>query len=131
MELSSERVLNEMARVSFSDVRRAIGANGAILDPSEWDDDTSAAVAGLETEKLFEGKGPLRRHVGYTQKIKLWDKNTALGHLAKHFKLLSDDQPTGDTYNVVNFYLPANDREPYVPNGHGRKTKIIGNGHGD
>lgn len=41
------------------------------------------------------------------------------------------DSPPGDTYNIVNFYVPHNDREAHVPNGHGRKTKVIGNGHGN
>lgn len=131
VEITAAKVLNELARIGTSDLRKIVGRDGCIADPDQWDDDTAAAVASIKSEKLFDGKGPLRKHIGYTQEVKLWDKNTALGHLAKHFKLLSDDQPSGDTYNIVNFYVPHNDREAHGSNGHGRKTKVIGNGHGD
>jgi phage terminase small subunit len=131
VEVSAARVINELGRIAFSDPRKVLTQDGFINDPAAWDDDMAAAVAGLETEKLFEGKGPSRRHIGYTQKLKLWDKNTALGNLAKHFKLLGDDPLPGNTYNIVNFYLPTNERDTSVPNGHARKAKIVGNGHGD
>lgn len=123
-------VLNEMARIGLSDVRKVIGANGAITDPSEWDDDTAAAVAGIETEKLFEGKGKDREFIGFTQKVKLWDKNAALTNLAKHFKILMDEHPLGGLFagaNVqINMYLPSKGHHVHG-NGH---AALDGNGQG-
>ena len=134
LDVTADRVIQEMGRIAFSDVRKVVGQNGEILDTSQWDDHTAAAVAGMETEKLFEGKGKDRTFVGYTQKIKLWDKNTALGNLAKHFKLLSDDTPPGDTNMTFNFFLPINLRDPLEPSNvpsNGHTPTVIGNGHGD
>jgi phage terminase small subunit len=129
VEINAVKVLNELARIGTSDIRKAVGRNGCVLDPAEWDDDMAAAISSIKVEKLFEGKGKDKVHIGYTQELKLWDKNTALGNLAKHFKLLGDDPlPGGDTYNF-NITMPANLRDTtHVANGHG--PKIIGNGNG-
>ena len=35
-------------------------------------------------------RGKDRVLIGYTKKVKFWDKNRALENLAKHFKLLTD-----------------------------------------
>jgi phage terminase small subunit len=134
VEVSAARVINELGRIAFSDVRKVIGQDGTIVDTKDWDDDMAGAVAGIETEKLFEGKGKDKVFIGYTQKLKLWDKNTALTNLAKHFKLLSDDAPAGDTNVHFHFHMPINSRDPQehsnVPsNGHG--PTLVGNGHGD
>jgi phage terminase small subunit len=128
LDISADRVLVEMSRIAFSDVRKVVGENGYISDPAEWDDDMACAVAGLETEKLYEGKGKDRTFIGYTQKIKLWDKNTALTNLAKHFKLLTtDEEVKGDTYNF-HLYLPHNERDSQRERS---KIPIILNGHQD
>jgi phage terminase small subunit len=128
VEVSAARVLNELGRLAFSDIRKVVGKNGAILDPSDWDDDTAAAVAGIETFKEFSGKGADREHVGDTQKLKLWDKPGALVTLAKHFKLLNESEPLGGLFagaNVqLNFYLPEKGGHARSTNGHA----IEGNG---
>lgn len=85
-EVTVHRVIHEMARLGFSDVRRAFTPDGAILSPREWDDDFAAAVASIEVvskstgEKDEEGR-PVVEHV---HKIKMWDKNSALDKFAKH-----------------------------------------------
>ncbi|QQM29308.1 terminase small subunit [Martelella lutilitoris] len=85
-EATVERVLKEMARLGFGDIRKAFTAGDAILPPSQWDDDFAASVAAIEVvskptgEKDEEGR-PVVEHV---HKIKLWDKNSALEKLAKH-----------------------------------------------
>lgn len=131
VEVNAARVINELGRIAFSDPRKVLGKDGTIIDPKDWDDDMAGAVAGLEVEKLFEGKGNQKLFIGYTQKVKLWDKNTALTNLAKHFKLLLDEPPkSGDTFNTqVNIYVPDNGRNPLEvlthANGH---TNGSGNG---
>ena len=53
-------------------------------------------------------------------------QNTALGNLAKHFKLLGADEPLGDTYNTqMNFFLPTNDRDVNPEH----QIHALGNGH--
>ena len=132
VEVSAARVINELGRIAFSDPRKALGRDGAIMDPKDWDDDMAGAVAGLEVEKLFEGSGNQKIFIGYTQKLKLWDKNTALTNLAKHFKLLLDETPKpGDTYNTqIIFTMPVNARDPLEVVTHGSNGHTNGSGNG-
>ncbi|MGK9282022.1 terminase small subunit [Sinorhizobium meliloti] len=79
-EATVERVLKELSRIGFSDLRRVFDANGRLLRPEEWDDDTAAAVASVEVVTRNIGDG----EVEHVHKIKVWDKNSALEKLAKH-----------------------------------------------
>ncbi|WP_274857308.1 terminase [Sinorhizobium meliloti] len=42
-EATVDRVLKELSRVGFSDLRRVLDANGTMLRLEKWDDDTAAA----------------------------------------------------------------------------------------
>ena len=75
-----ERVLSELARVGFSDLRKAFDRNGRLLRPEEWDDDTAAAISSIEVVTRNIGDG----EVEHVHKIKVWDKNSALEKIAKH-----------------------------------------------
>ena len=77
-EITQDRVLTELARIGFSDIRKAVrwGETDvyhglALIDSSEIDDDTAAAIA-----EVSESKTGLR--------VKLHDKKGALAELAKH-----------------------------------------------
>jgi phage terminase small subunit len=79
-----KRTIFESARVGFSDIRKLFGPGGRLLDPHEWDDDTAAAVASVERVALF-GKGTDGLgQIGYTTKVKLWNKGEALDTLMKN-----------------------------------------------
>lgn len=93
-----DRVLREYARLAFLDIRKAFDADGNLKPIQEMDDDTAAAIAGLEVEvrrvagdadEELEGQphgGALRRQQGTTarlHKIKLSDKKGALDSLAR------------------------------------------------
>lgn len=85
-DVTAERVLAEIAKLCFSDVRKLYREDGSLKKPGEWDDETAAAVAALEVVEMAGGAGI---HVPmYTKKVKLWDKKGALELLAKHFALL-------------------------------------------
>ncbi|SDH08274.1 terminase small subunit [Pelagibacterium luteolum] len=91
-QTSIERVLAEMSRLGFSDVRKAFTPGGALLPPSEWDEEFAAAVAGIEvvtrpTGERDEKDRPIIEHI---HKIKLWDKNSALDKIAKHLGMFVD-----------------------------------------
>jgi phage terminase small subunit len=83
----AERVLTEIARVGFSDTRKLFREDGGLKSPNEWDEDTAAAVAGLDVTDLFEGFGEDRAQVGYLKKVRTYDKVKALDILAKHLRL--------------------------------------------
>jgi phage terminase small subunit len=86
----SEAVLDELARVGFSDLRKVFSKDGGLLPVSEWPEDTARAISSVEVEELFEGSGKDREQVGWTKKVKLWPKTEALSLLGKNLKLFTD-----------------------------------------
>jgi phage terminase small subunit len=57
----------------------------------ELDDYTAASVASFEVQELFAGSGEERKLIGYTKKVKLWDKNAALDKLMRHLEAYKRD----------------------------------------
>lgn len=112
-EVSVARILEELARLGMSDVRRAFDADGNLLPIEDWDDALAAAVSSIEVvtrglpgeaHEELDGQphgGALKRNRGakveYVHKIKFWDKNSALEKLAKHLGMFVDRFEHGGT----------------------------------
>lgn len=88
-EVSVERVLTELARIGFSDIRKVFTETGALKPVHEWDDDTAASIASVEvvTRPGADVDEDGNRSVEYVHKIKAWDKNSALEKLGKNLKM--------------------------------------------
>jgi phage terminase small subunit len=119
-EVEVGRVLQELARLSFSDPRRAFDANGQLIAITDWTDDLAAAVSSIEVvTRSLPGEadeeldaqphgGALARKrnakVEYIHKIKFWDKNSALEKIAKHLGMFVDRQElTGKDGGAIEF----------------------------
>ncbi len=89
-EITADRVLKELARVAFFDPRKLFNPDGSPKPINELDDDTAAALAGMDVLEEFDGSGKDRVFVGYTKKYKVSDKNTALTNAMRHLGLLKD-----------------------------------------
>lgn len=85
--LSVERTLLEVSRVSHVDPRRFYREDGSQKPPGEWDADMAAAVSSVEAMPVDLGKGK----IGYTYKIKFWNKNAGLESSMKHLGLYEKD----------------------------------------
>lgn len=72
--LTTERVLREVARVAFFDRRKLYRPDGTEKSPTEWDDDTAAAIS----------------HISATGPVP-FDKNAALEKAFKHLGLYQRD----------------------------------------
>jgi len=81
--VTRERIAQELARIGFLDIRNVFDEQGRLKDPVEWSDDEAAAIAGLESENIFDGYGEDKTLIGYLKKIKLSDKRAALDSLVK------------------------------------------------
>lgn len=82
-EVTVERVLKEMARLAFFDIRKLVNSDGTPRALHELDDDTAAAIAGLEVVRV----GNAMIGEGEVLKFKIADKNSALEKLAKHLQM--------------------------------------------
>jgi phage terminase small subunit len=89
--VSADRVLLEAARLALFDPRKLFHDDGRPKGITELDDDTAAAVAGIEVVEQFEGSGKDRVFVGYLKKYRIADKNSALEKLFKHHGLYERD----------------------------------------
>ena len=100
--LTTERVLLELRRLALVDPRKLFGEDGNPLLPHELDDDTAAALAGVDVEELFEGRGDERVQIGNVRKFKLWDKGAALERAMKHLGLFErDNAQTKQSITIV------------------------------
>ncbi|MGE6580387.1 terminase small subunit [Vreelandella aquamarina] len=91
-EITQDRVLKELARLGFADLRDIFTSSGHLKQPSEWSDAMGAAVSSVEVvirpSGEFDEDG--RPEVEHVHKIKLWDKNSALEKIAKHLGMFAD-----------------------------------------
>lgn len=88
--IEQDRVLKELARLAFFDIRRLYDADGNPIPIHKLDDDTAAAVAGLDIMEEYEGYGEDRKFIGYTKKYKLTDKTANLTLAMRHLGMLKD-----------------------------------------
>lgn len=89
-EITAERVLQEYAKIAFLDPRKLFNDDDSLKHINELDDDTSAAIAGLDIQDTYEGFGDEREFVGNLKKIKLADKKGALDSIARHLGMFND-----------------------------------------
>lgn len=89
-EITKERIVAEYAKLAFFDIRKLFNESGGLKDPEEWDDETAAAVAGLENMDMrgIEGEPA----PGVIKKVKLSDKRAALDSLCKVLGFNAPDQ---------------------------------------
>jgi len=103
-DITMQRVMLELGRVAFGDIRGAFDEHGQLKPIHELDDDTAACISGIEVEErpaevvIDNESGAIRTVVPKVKKLKRYDKNPALGLLAKHFKIVGDE---GDGTNAL------------------------------
>lgn len=90
-ELTTESVIAELSKIVHADPRRLFGEDGRMIHPKEWPDDMAGCIASLDVVEEFDGTGKDRKLIGYTKKIKLWDKNSAIEKAMKHLGLFAED----------------------------------------
>lgn len=120
LDISAEKVLRELARLAFLDPRKMFNADGSLKPITELDDDTAAAIAGVEYEKLFKHFAKSQaEEIGTTTKVKLINKTEPLKILAQHLKLIGDE----GNKTVINIQLATIISE--------RRMALVGNGESE
>lgn len=90
-QITQDRVLQELARLSFGDLRKAYKEDGELKLPHEWDDDTAAMMSGVDVVTTSVGGGKDEAPVSLTtKKVKVFDKSAALTLCMRHLGMLND-----------------------------------------
>lgn len=84
-EVTQDMIIRETAKLAFFDVRKLFDENGKPLDISSLDDDTAAALVGLDVQDVYADTDGERTFVGFVKKYKMADKLRALELLGKRF----------------------------------------------
>lgn len=90
VDISADRILQQLARIAFSDVRD-IFRNGNLLNIEDLDDLTATGVAGVEVVSRPGGKdADGNTVVEHVHKIRLVDKVRPLEALGRNMKLFTE-----------------------------------------
>lgn len=89
-EVTQDKVIKELAKIAFLDIRKLYSENGQLKNIADIDDETVGAISSLETLEEYDGYGSDREKIGDTQKVKLLDKTKALELLGKHLGMFND-----------------------------------------
>ena len=94
IKISQDRVLLELARCAFSDLRRVVSWDSSgvtLLDSSDLKPDEAATVSEITATDTREGK---------RIKVKLWSKLRALELLSRHLGLF-EPTPSDDPFDFA------------------------------
>lgn len=86
LKITTERILLERARLAFFDPRKLLDAKGNPIPLQELDDDTAAAIAGLEVMQVGGDDS-----AATVKKYRLADKNASLTSLEKQRGMYRED----------------------------------------
>lgn len=115
VEITQDRVLQELARIAFFDLRTLYRADGSLKAMSELDDDAAAVLAGVdvvETKGNAEmgGEDGLRHIPEFVKKVKIPDKVGALALAMRHLGMLKDKLELSATAGMVDALNAARKR---------------------
>jgi len=106
-EITQERTIQEIGRIAYQDARRFFDQDGNLIPIHELDDDAAAVLAGMEIDEITEWEDGKKKHVGYTKKIKRWDKNKGLEMLGRYFGIFEKD----NSQSKPELFAPLSDSQ--------------------
>lgn len=90
VEIDADTVLRELLRLARVDLCEAFNDDGSLKPVRDMPEDVRRAISGVDVFEEFQGRGEDREMIGYTKKLRFWDKTKALEMLGRHLKLFSD-----------------------------------------
>lgn len=116
IEVRVEDVVREYARIAFLDLKGAYDESGKLLHPKDMTEDVRRAISSVDVLEEFEGTGREREQIGFTKKLRTWDKIKALEALGRYTNMFTPendpDRAKAATVNVtVNLDLLSHDEK--------------------
>lgn len=111
--VTQQRIIDELAKIAFADIRKAYDGNGNLKSIQDIDDETAGAIVGIESFEEYEGRGEDREYIGDTKKIKMADKIRAAELLGKHLGMFKEkieiSKSSEDTIKEIDEYVKKKD----------------------
>jgi len=85
--INQQKVLREIARLAFADIRNYYDGNNNLRPIEDLDDDAAAALASIKSDEIYAGEVT----IGHSKEIKLYNKLDGLEKLARHLGLYEKD----------------------------------------
>lgn len=110
-EITADRVLKELGRIAFFDIRKLYNDDGTLKKPCELDDEAAAVVSGVDVVEMRTGEDDALPM--FTKKVKVNDKIAALTNAMKHLGMFvekheltgKDGQALASGAPVINLTL--------------------------
>lgn len=102
-QITADRVLAELGKIGFADIRKLFTSGGSLLPVSDLDADAAACLSSIEitTRKVRGGDDDETENVS---KVRLWDKRAALVDIGKHLGMFKERvELTGKDGNAIEF----------------------------
>lgn len=94
-KVTQDRIIKELARIAFVDLRKAYEKGGELKDPVELPADMAHAISAIEVDTHFVRQGADSEEIGVTtRKVKFHSKVRALEVLLEHVKTTGGDGKT-------------------------------------
>ncbi|KXU99245.1 terminase [Gluconobacter potus] len=92
-EITQDRVLQELAKLGFGDIRDIFSEDGSLRHPKDMDADAAARISSIEVV-VKPVPGTQGQEVEHVAKIKAWDKLGALTQIGRHLGMFKDKLET-------------------------------------
>jgi len=91
-EVTQDMVIDELAKIGFSNVQKLVTSHGGVINVEDMDEAVAASISSIEIVIQPSGEydddgGKIYENV---KKIKLWDKQQALLNLGKHLGMFKE-----------------------------------------
>lgn len=106
LAVEAKDILKELLLIAKSDIGEVWDEEGRLIDIKKIPDATRRAIKGVEVTEEFSGHGKDRELIGFTKKVKFWDKVKALELLGKHLRLFADDLPMDRSVEITIYTAP-------------------------
>lgn len=101
--ISQQKVLAEIAKIAFSDIRNYYTGDDKLKPITDLDDNEAAALASVKSYEEYSQGEP----IGMNKEIKLYDKLGGLEKLARHLGLYEKDNE--QSKNTIHINIDNND----------------------
>jgi phage terminase small subunit len=109
-EVTADRVLKELAKIAFSNMRDYWPREGSTLDRLRLDEDRTAAIKEITIDEMVDRAGVLHRRTH----LKLHDKLGALTSLARHLGLFTDRHVLESSIEYRVKHMTSEERQALV-----------------